>query len=163
MRYLVVYESFKTEDYYVEIEPVLAKEQNYIEMDDKMSGMIMKLLKPYSLYIEDFEVDESGDKFSWLTANEDYEKGTHVIRSIGPNQIYFKGKRLMGMSIEVGEGIFIRRYEIYSLDDDYFIVELDDTQRHTLALYNRGIKFYKCDHFEGLVKFLEDEDIIPKQ
>jgi hypothetical protein len=154
MRYLVVYESFKTEDYYVEIDSVLVKEQSYIEMDDRLSGNIIELLKPYSLYIEDFEVDESGDKFSWLTANEDYEKGTHVIRSIGPNQIYFKGKRLMGMSIEVGEGIFIRRYEIYSLDDDYFIVELDD---------NRGIKFYKCDQFEGLVKFLVDEDIIPKQ
>lgn len=174
MRYLIVYESFKTEDYYVEIDSNSNK--NYIEMDDRTFQKIWNLLKKYSLYIE--EIDSG---FRKLVLNKEIggnqlnvpyiehpDMTTNVsIESIGISPLFFNSERIKSISVVKRD----KSYLINSAQDDYFIVKSSPIRSKikklstTPELRQRltDTIFYKCDHFEGLVKFLEDEDIIPKQ
>ena len=45
----------------------------------------------------------------------------------------------------------ISNYEIGQADDDWFYIEKRNS---------RTITYYKCDQFDGLIKFLEDNNVI---
>jgi len=176
MRYLVVYESFKTEDYYVEIDANSNK--NYIEMDDRTFKKIWNLLKQYSHYIEDIDY-ASGSRILVLNKeiggnqlNVPYTEHPDMtvvgsIESIGITSTFFNfnSERVKSISVVKRDKSKGTELKINSAQDDYFIVKSSYRRSEKLSVTQRhaAIKFYKCDQFEGLVKFLEDEDIIPKQ
>lgn len=52
--------------------------------------------------------------------------------------------------------IKINDYEITKIEDEYFIVSFPDGRNK----YEEILIYYKCDQFEGLVKFLKSKRLI---
>jgi hypothetical protein len=55
------------------------------------------------------------------------------------------------------------KIKIYESEDEYFYVCYFDPNQFAglnLNLRSHGVYYYKCDQFEGLVKFLKDKGII---
>ena len=65
-------------------------------------------------------------------------------------------KKRLSFPVNYGKHKSIEYISIDSLGDDWFIIEVVD------AFYNYDL-YYKCDTLEGVIKYLEDEDLIPEK
>lgn len=52
--------------------------------------------------------------------------------------------------------------DIFQLDDEYFDLEYLDAIHPDYKKYKFNSEYYRCDGIDGLIKFLEDENIVEK-
>jgi hypothetical protein len=77
------------------------------------------------------------------------------------NYNFFKNSILIGYSyyvINLPDTDFY--FDIFQLDDEYFDVEYLDTRNPSYNISMFNSHYYRCDGVEGLLQFLQDENII---
>lgn len=130
MRHIKLFEGFDTEEYYKKISKQEFVETPIVDISDRIISRIKDL-------------------------------GLNIFKIKSPNIVTYNGIRRVDLGyIKVG-GVIV---SIVECEDEYFIVQFGENpeNRPLWSDYNRfsSANDYKCDQWEGLVKFLKDSKIL---
>ena len=130
-----LFEAFETDDYYVNI-----TDREYM----KLHSIVKDLFTKHEI---NFLNSLNNDSHFWINNkaqldNDDSNNSVSFDFSVN------KYTKSIQSAIRVN---------ITKLDDGYFLVRYIDNK---ISPRSRAELFYKCDQFEGLVKFLKDKEII---
>ena len=152
MRHIKLFEGFGSNEYYKEVHEYEWERLDRQEFKFPTINKIWQLFPNYSIQCDPFEHElylnllvDSPDISIFNNITDEYEEAN--IEELFSNDI-------MDIVIDDNKN---NRYTIGQLPDEYYSI------LHTNFMGNGGLSdegYYKCDQWEGLVKFLKDRGLI---
>lgn len=150
MKHLKLFEAFRTEDYYVELnedDPIIIADYEVVsKMEDISNEMVNKIMNQIKTYLPTnyklFSGEYTWDNWLLLAEHNPYDLTI---------EIYDKSKRsLRRMSNNKFEKT--QKWVIENLGDEYFLVTMTEWDHFG----SESNYYFKCDQWEGLEMFIEN-------